>query len=124
MTPAGDIRDDPPAPDPRRFEPAQIAARLGAAAAKRIGITDSRRRHNLGRMLLVLLDHPRQTRTQLADALNLSPDTAADIAQLLLATSLLRDGWHQGRWHWYALSRAGEDWALPIVQDEAPLAAR
>ncbi|MBC7449160.1 MAG: hypothetical protein H7330_14000 [Hymenobacteraceae bacterium] len=39
-------------------------------------------------------------------------------------SGLLDYGWRAGRWHWYGLSRAGEDWALPIVQDEAPPAAR
>jgi hypothetical protein len=113
-------RDAPPAPDPHRFEPAQIEQRLTRAVAARLGISDARRQRNLGRMLYLFVEHPRLLRTELAEKLKLHPTSAAELAALLVNAGLLAHGWQKGRWHWYTLSRDGQDWALPIVKAEAP----
>ncbi len=112
-------RDAPPAPDPHRHEPPQVAARLGAAAATRLGFKDPRRARTLGRVLLALIQTPGLSREELGRAIGLHYTTAADVATLLCNAHLVRGTWDKNFCR-YSLSRAGEDWALPIVQDETP----
>lgn len=112
-------RDQPSPPDPHRHEPAQVAKRLGAAAATRFGFKDPRRARTLGRVLLALIQSPGLSREELGRAIGLHYTTAVDAATLLCDAKLVQTEWDK---HFcrYSLSRVGEDWALPIVQDEAP----
>ncbi|MBC7447078.1 MAG: hypothetical protein H7330_03375 [Hymenobacteraceae bacterium] len=114
-------RDQPPPPDPRRHEPARVAQRLGAAAAARLGFSDPRRARTLGRVLLALLQTRNLNREELGRAIGLHYGTAAEAAARLARVGLVRCT-RDKHFYRYSLSRAGEDWALPIVQDEPPAA--
>ena len=115
-------RDQPPVPDPRRHEPAQVTTRLGVAAAALFGFTDPRRAQTLGRVLVALLQKPGLSREELGRATGRHYGTAANAATLLCKAKLVRYTWEKHFCRYY-LSRTGEDWALPIVQDAPPGAA-
>lgn len=109
---------DTPAPAPDRFAQPQVEARIAGAVGRHLGITDKRRLRNLGRMLFLFLAQPRLTTPEMAAQLKMHRHTVGINANLLTDGGIFADGWHRNL-HWYSLSRAGEDWLLPIVKDEA-----
>lgn len=112
---------DAPAPDPDRFTQPRVEARIAAAAARRLGITDKRRLRSMSRMLFLFLAHPRLTTPEMAGLLGMHRHAVGINANLLADAGVFAHGWHRNL-HWYRLSRAGEDWLLPIVRDESPAA--
>lgn len=114
-------RDDPAPYVPPRQDRAAILERVEAALLV-LGVRLRNRRHTMAQLCLALAPHPRRTALQLADELALNRQTVTAALAALLPPALLAYE-KEGRNRYYRITRAGEDWLLPLLTGEAAGAA-
>jgi DNA-binding transcriptional ArsR family regulator len=112
-------RDQPPQPDPHRFEPPQVAARIGRHLRARLGLATDHHLPVLVAVCLALIEQPASATSALAAAAGVRRPAANRAADRLQRAGLAEDYW-DGHYHYYRLTRAGEDWLLAVVQDTLP----
>ncbi|SHL47633.1 winged helix-turn-helix domain-containing protein [Hymenobacter psychrotolerans] len=115
-------RDEPPPYVPPRQDRAAIEERLDHALLRDVGVRLRNRRHTTVQLLLALLPHEQQTGVQLADAIGVARPTAVQALQKLVAAGLL-DYPKTGRHRHFRITRAGQDWLLPLLTGETGPAA-
>lgn len=115
-------RDEPPPYVPPRQDRTAIEQRLDYALLNDAGVRLRNRRHTTVQLLLALLPHEQQTGTQLAHATGVAHPTAVQALQKLVAAGLLSYQ-KTGRHRHFRITRAGQDWLLPLLIGEpAPTA--
>jgi DNA-binding MarR family transcriptional regulator len=114
-------RDEPPVPEPLRFDAASVQARIGAALGQHLRQRDPLRQRSLAGICYRFLAAPTQfsAAPELAGALGLSASALVRTWRELHAAGLV-EAVPAGRRRCYRLSRAGEDWLLAVVKGEAP----
>ena len=111
-------RDDPRPPEPLRQTPEAIAGRLDGWLLARHRLRDSRTRHALTQMLLLLLAQPEATTAALQTAAGLGPRSGAR-STLRLETLGLTTWTNRARRRYHRLTRGGEDALLAVVTGPA-----
>ena len=108
-------RDDPPAPDPARFEAPQVLARLAEALRGRTPVRLAKGRDTLARLCYAFVAAPELSGPALSAAGGVGEIATCRARVRLERAGLLRHFYHEGRRR-YALTRYGEDWLLAVVQ--------
>lgn len=109
---------DAPAPASLSMTPEAVRERLGQALGRRLGTKDPRRRRTLAHFVYALMAEPRLSNAQLGAAAGITPQAAQRVADGLRAAGLL-DVAYEKNVRYQRLSRAGEDWVLPVAQGVA-----
>lgn len=113
-------RDVPPPPEPLRFDPASVQARIENALRQRlVHQNDSRRFAKLTAALYRFLAEPTQLSTEpaLRAQFNCTLSALAKAWAELRAAGLV-EHYADGRRRRHRLTRAGEDWLLAVVKGE------
>ena len=110
-------RDNPPPPPPLPRDRAAVETRVAASLLRAHDVRNKRLRRTLAGFCYGLLAEPRRTAENLSGELACTRQTAAQAAARLIRLGLLA-AQPEGRHRYYALTRAGEDWLLPLVTGE------
>ncbi|MBF9223826.1 hypothetical protein [Hymenobacter ruricola] len=108
-------RDDPPPPDPARFEAPQVLGRLVQALRPLTGMRTERGRATLARMCYAFVAAPEHSGPALAEAAGVGEIAACRARGHLRRVGLLENRYGGGHRR-YRLTRFGEDWLLAVVQ--------
>jgi hypothetical protein len=112
-------RDQPPPPDPHRFDPPQVAARIGRHLRVHLALRTDHQLPVLVAVCMALIEHPTCSTAALARAAGVQRPAANRAAARLQRAGMTADYW-DAHAHCYRLTRAGEDWLLAVVQDTLP----
>jgi hypothetical protein len=115
-------RDVPPPRPADFFEPTVVQGRIEVALRRRVGIRRVERVRNLSRLCYALMQMPSLNGPELEILLEVGTVTVGRLTRQLRTAGLLtvsETGWPRD----YSLSRAGEDWLLPVVDPDGAAAA-
>ena len=107
-------RDNPPPPPPLPRDRESVLGRVAAAFLHDHNVRNKRLRRTLAGFCYGLLGQPERAAADLAQEIGCVRQTAAQAASLLIGLDLFVAR-PAGRRRFYGLTRAGEDWLLPLV---------